>query len=484
MSIPSNNAENTDPSLSLKDVFILLRFVNNSIFRHKFVVITCMVLTISLALVAIKILPRTYLVTSRIMTHSSSRISTLTSESGRRYGNESATFGVPEIMKSRENLIGIIQDAKLAESWAKARTKTGRILDPVFAKLFGPPTEKDFEEMLINTLDKRLEVWVQDNVVVLRVMWHDPQIAFEIQQVLIERFFSERKNRELAEITETINLLEKKYTTAREKFETIAEKNEALNTKTAALEKKRPNISRKTQRSTANVSSPSSAQYDQASAQLVSIQREISRLNDEYERRISAEKAKLAQIETTYGPQHPDIIKSKRYIELLTTQDPVPAELKVKERSLSLLLEKLDEASLSTEPAPPKKIVPKRNTPVDSSGEAIAELTIQSQLTSKEYVEAEVAQASIGQRLANAKMELEATEAAFNYRYRLTRPPVFPKRPIKPNGLLILIGSVFLSVFMGVFFATFIDVRSGVIIESWQIEKILDIPILDEVNEK
>lgn len=491
---PENMAE-TESSFSIKDVFTLLRFVINAMFRHKIIVIVCLISITVATYFLIKIIPRTYQTSSRIMTVSSTTISQL-AKTG-RYGSQSTTNGVTEIMKSRKNLVGIIEELNLSKTWSKTRPPFNAWMDGIMSSLFGPPTDEDVKEALVSILSNRLAVWVENDVVIIQVEWHDPKTAFEIQQVVIDRFFEERRSQELAEIRETVRLLEKKYENARSELEEIATKNEKLTLKATEMMEEEEEASRgstaptrsyvRSGRLTAG-SESEDEELAQVTEELQSVRDEMAQLKATHKRQLDSERQKLAQFETAYGPLHPDIIKSKKYIELLSAQNPVPVELVHKERKLATLEEKLklqkEDASarpisrrrLTVQPQPEK-------TPAPEDDKDKADLLIQSRLASDEYRQVEMNLRAIGQTLSNARMELEATEAAFNYRYRLTQPPLLPKKPIKPQGMKIMLGAIPLSLFLGVFLAVFADIRSGLILEIWQVEKVLDVPLLGQMDD-
>ena len=492
---PENLAE-SESSFSIKDVFTLVRFVINAMFRHKIVVIVCLVVITVSTFFLIKIIPRTYQTSSRIMTVASTTISQL-AKTG-RYGNQSTTTGVTEIMKSRKNLIGIIEELQLHKTWQKTRPPLNAWIDGIMVSLFGPPTEEDVKEALISILSNRLAVWVENDVVIIQVDWHDPRTAFDIQQVVINRFFEERRSQELAEVRETVRLLEKKYESAREELEEIASKNEKLTLKASELmaEEENAGASRATtslravrfSRSSATSTESEDEELAAVTEELQSVRDEISQLKATHKRQLDSERQKLAQFETAYGPLHPDIIKSKKYIELLQAQEPVPVELKQKERKLATLEQtlKLKKEEAAVKPVQRRRLAvvpqPEPEETITDDKEK-ADLLIQSRLASDEYRQVEMNLRAVGQTLSNARMELEATEAAFNYRYRLTQPPLLPKKPIKPQGMKIMLGAIPLSLFLGVFLAVFADIRSGVVLEIWQVEKVLDIPLLGEMQD-
>ncbi|MBN2530550.1 MAG: hypothetical protein JXR76_29455 [Deltaproteobacteria bacterium] len=494
----------SDSGPGLKDLFTLLRFVYHAVARHKILLIACIVIVLALVFVAIKIMPRSYEVSSRILIHSSTTISSL-AKTGNRLNPKDNVFGLVELMKSQENLEGIVSDADLIEKWKKTRYGIWKKKDELFRKLFGPPSDEDIRDMLVSKLDGRLRVLFNGGVLIIVVEWEDPWVALELHKVVLNRFFEHRRVHELGEIRETIQLLEQKHKQGLEQLQAIIEKNRILATEKAELEiqqeqnesnigKPRSTFRTSRVRAPAGMSAEQKEELERVSAELESVQNEIARARNDYNRRLDAEKDKLAKYQTQYGPQHPEIIKTTRYIELLSAQEAVPGALRKKEHTLETLIEKLQAAPADSEKTETTRRwnTRPRDTVVDikekdegrsSSQKEIAALLFESELMTAEYNEAEDAVNRLKTQLENTRLELDATEAAFAYRYRLTKPPVFPRRPSKPKGLRLMLAGVFLSIFLGISLSVFVDIRSGIILESWQIEKITNIPLLGEIEE-
>jgi hypothetical protein len=85
-------------------------------------------------------------------------------------------------------------------------------------------------------------------------------------------------------------------------------------------------------------------------------------------------------------------------------------------------------------------------------------------------------------RLEGARIELETARAAFKYRYTVTAPPQFPKRPRSPNVPLILVGGVILAGMLALFVVTALDVAGGKFVEAWQVERSLGLRVLGQVR--
>jgi hypothetical protein len=80
------------------------------------------------------------------------------------------------------------------------------------------------------------------------------------------------------------------------------------------------------------------------------------------------------------------------------------------------------------------------------------------------------------------QIDLETAEAAFKYRYAVVTPAQVPKRPTSPNVLLVTLAAILGGLLIGLLVAVLADVHSGRLIERWQVELILDRPILGDVE--
>jgi uncharacterized protein involved in exopolysaccharide biosynthesis len=87
-------------------------------------------------------------------------------------------------------------------------------------------------------------------------------------------------------------------------------------------------------------------------------------------------------------------------------------------------------------------------------------------------------------RLGSAQIELDIARVSFKHRYSVLNPALFPKQPIKPNTRLILGGGVFAGLLLSVLAAVALDIWRRRILERWQIERLLGVPVLAELDRK
>jgi uncharacterized protein involved in exopolysaccharide biosynthesis len=85
---------------------------------------------------------------------------------------------------------------------------------------------------------------------------------------------------------------------------------------------------------------------------------------------------------------------------------------------------------------------------------------------------------SVLERTDGARIELAVSQAAFKYRYSVIRPAQIPRDPEKPNLKLIFVAGVFASLLLALGGAVSKDLLSGQILETWQVERQLGLPVL------
>lgn len=74
------------------------------------------------------------------------------------------------------------------------------------------------------------------------------------------------------------------------------------------------------------------------------------------------------------------------------------------------------------------------------------------------------------------------TRAAFKYQYSVVRPPELARAPSKPNVPLVLFATVFLSALLTFLVPGLVDLWTGRFVESWQVERTLNLPLLGELT--
>ncbi len=85
-------------------------------------------------------------------------------------------------------------------------------------------------------------------------------------------------------------------------------------------------------------------------------------------------------------------------------------------------------------------------------------------------------------RLEAARIELETARASFKYQYNILTPAQIPKTASKPSIPLLIVGGLILATLLGLFAAVLKDMGGGRVVETWQVNRMLALPILAEIE--
>jgi capsular polysaccharide biosynthesis protein len=79
---------------------------------------------------------------------------------------------------------------------------------------------------------------------------------------------------------------------------------------------------------------------------------------------------------------------------------------------------------------------------------------------------------------------METARAAFKYRYVVITPARIPKDAAKPKVPLMIAGGIILAALVTIFVAIMMDFGGGRVIEPWQVDRQLGVPVLAEVRRR
>jgi hypothetical protein len=85
--------------------------------------------------------------------------------------------------------------------------------------------------------------------------------------------------------------------------------------------------------------------------------------------------------------------------------------------------------------------------------------------------------ASVRERANAARAELASSEVGFKHQYSILRPAQLPRWPVAPNVSLILAAGAVLSLLLAVAAALGLDLFRGQILEAWQVERQVGVPV-------
>ena len=89
--------------------------------------------------------------------------------------------------------------------------------------------------------------------------------------------------------------------------------------------------------------------------------------------------------------------------------------------------------------------------------------------------------ANLLERIEAARVEMDTAQAAFKYRYSVVAPPLLPQKAVRPYELLAIVGGLLGGLAMAFFASAAADLRSGRVLEPWQLERTLLLPVIGEL---
>jgi uncharacterized protein involved in exopolysaccharide biosynthesis len=499
-------------------------FAAGSLRRHKMMAfaVFCMVFALTAAIAAV--LPRTYHVETKLLAQRNA-VMTALSNPGRAvpWDADAPTRAAAETVLRRDNLIAIVNQTNLMEEWNRTRAPILKIKDALGnfwrrRKLTGD----ELLDQLVTLLEARMVVVagpVGDGTVTIDLLWPNAEMAFRLVESAQQMFLDARQKAETAAINESIGILERYSATLHDDItKTMAELERAQKrpsgglTRTANASPTRvsvlPSIADVLPPvPTAALGAPAvgadldDPELPRLRAAVTAKRQEIASLEEARQRQLSEFQTRLSQLTAVYTSTHPAVVALQQNIAALSHDSPQLTSLKAamdklesdynkREASAQELLqeeqlrvEQQREPAAAPQPRPPRPNRESRTASAAPSAE-------QSPTVNKDLADftsirfrLELSQLqSVLERTDGARIELAVSNAAFKYRYTIIRPPQVPKQPVTPNVKMIVIAGLVGGLFLAFAAVVTKDLLSNRILETWQIERQLGLPILAHLN--
>jgi hypothetical protein len=473
-------------------------FVRRSLRRHRLLVLSVVLSIVSLVGGALAVLPRTYHAEAKLLAQ---RSQVLVVRGDGPDAGVAPTRGAVETIRGRDAILAIIASTDLIRHFEAHRSLSQRAGHALLGLVRRTPeTEQDRVDAMVERLEKNLTAWVVDGTVSIGVDWGDAQMAKGIVDAAQRAFLATRRAQEVDALAESIAI--------------VASHGESLkaevDVEVAALERLR--AARQGDRTEAPPSASSpvrgpvslaprpaprpAARVDgrasDASAAIAAKRREADELDEPRKRRLGEAQTRLAEQLRVYTDNHPTIVALKQ--EVASLQNPSSQVAVLRLEIAALQADSLSKAADQGVSAPA--------TPAWPAGGGKVTLVVPSQLSPEVlrldgdlredrdpamvYARARLRDAMdkvalLRAQVQGAQIDLETAEAAFKYRYTVVTPAQLPRQPIKPDVPLVMIAAFIAALLAGIMAAVWRDVRSGRVIEGWQIERLLGQPILGEL---
>ncbi len=381
------------------------------------------------------------------------------------------TRAASEIIHRRENLLDLIQQAGMLEV-----PPQGDLLDRLrsAAATLGnaPSTGGDPVDDLVDILDRRLKVDVGEVTIAIQIDWPNPQQAYRIVEGALQNFLEARHVLDVTALDDAISTLQGRAAAASDALA------KATDETRRGLQQDANRYSRP--QTTSRSSPPLPRQTSEDLARLRSMldakERAINDVEEFRRRRLSELQAQYDARRAVYAEAHPEMANLRLDIAALNRDSPQITALREEEGKLRGEYQ----ARLA------------RERVGGSEGQVIFQVdqrppaeNLQSAIDQSERVrEARSRYQQIAESLNSAQVELDTARAAFKHRYKIIRPAQVSKKPVSPNPFKVFgLGGIASLVFAFLVSAA-VDWRSGRLLERWQIERGLGVPIIADLRDR
>lgn len=471
---------------------LLIGFVFRSVIRHKKLALGIAGFVMVMTLGALVFVPRTYKSETKILAQRNLVMATL----GNPHRSvpqdaDSPTRSAAEAVLKRDNLVSLIKQVNLLDEWKSTRAPILAVRDKIFEIMSGEKSEEDRLEELIGLLSKRLEVKTEEGTVNIALEWPDATLAYRIVSAAQQNFLESRHAEEVSSIAETITILEGHAASIRENIEN------AINDFDRPLPAAEPDPQAAAKMAARKAAIAQNGAMERERSQIRTMifakRKAITDLEEFRNRRLAELQATLAEQMSVYAEQHPAVVNTKQTISSLSMESPQIAALKKQEQELIAeykakggvpLPAGADDALAATPSLPSigggleglrSSGAPRRGNSMSEEAQNYARARIRVAMGSYE---------ELSGRIEAARIELDTTRAAFKYRYSIITPPLLPKKPEKPNLTLLAVAGVIAAALLALAASSLRDMASGRVLEPWQVEKHLGLPVLAELREK
>jgi capsular polysaccharide biosynthesis protein len=397
---------------------------------------------------------------------------------------DNPTKNVADAILQHDNLVGLIKQVDLIDRWEGTRPLIMRLKDRASRRLGSPQTEEDRLRSIEGVLEKRLVVTNDDTTITITSEWSDPRMAYDIASAVEKNFIDARYDAEISVINDAIDILQQHANEEHDRFDEARNDFESVEVKTPKAQK--PSTPGATTPHTATRPAvPSGSGVDpQLLRSLEETRAGIQQLEAGRSGRIAELNRQLSDALVTYRPEHPTVVAIKQKLAEAQQEPADLARLRNEERTL------IDKVAVNT---PPLAAAIARATTATPAAATLAALTSSSSsLIVEEDPVVTVARMKLQQsaqkyadletRIDGAKIELDIAKTAHKYRFNIVRPAEVSRRPSKPNPVGLTLALLLFALAASFGSAVVRERRRGLLLERWQVEHTLGLPILGEIR--
>ena len=492
--IPPNEPELFDTQLIRQ----MVGFVFRGVRRHRVLALGSFLSLALLGVLAGVGLPRTYKVESRLLANNNDLIRALGNPRS-SLPSEDPTRAARELVFAHDNLVSLIKQTNLMKSWEETRPAVVKWKDRLTFFIIGEPTDEERIDAMVGLLEKKLAVTTDQQTVTISINWHDPQMAYLLVETAQQNFLETRHVTEMTAISEALSILEMHGGQLQKMVDdALHELERVRDTRRRGAMGNQPPMAAPESGSVTfapaaavqeRLDAPSSA-TEQELAQLKfllnSKKRALGDLEDFRSRRVTELTAQLAEQKVQYADQHPIVMDMRQRIQALKLDSPQMTQVKADIDSLIAEYRRKGgrDPDALVEPSRARTVRRMVAPQVTQTAMSNAELS-EDPMVEFSRNNLRVAAAKYEEllmRIDGARIEQDTTRAAFKYRYSVVRPASVPKKPVKPDPALIVAVTAVLALLGGLFAGAARDWLSGRLVEPWQVERSLSLPVLSQVK--
>ncbi len=481
--------------IDLKLVANLVAYAMGSLRRHPRLATSLCVGIFSVVVSSLFLLPKTYHCETKLLVQRSAAL-TVKSESR---DDPPSRFALETVMR-RDNLVAIVRQTDLLHEWFLRRAPLPHLKDVVMRALLKPEPEQDTVQWMADVLEKKMSVGTpSDGVVMIEIDWPDPVMALRLLVAAQQNYLEARRATEVTAIAEQIAIFQNHATGLRADVDSAVEAIEKLRAERLA----KPAAAASASTAAAPASPPPVAaaapprhpsapdpELAQLKVTIEAKQRAINDLEEFRRRRLSELNASLAEKSAMYTENHPSIIDLRQTIASLSTESPQVLALR---SDVQRLQKEFDDKSATA--VSDSRVVPVINTaapvgappPLPGSIIRIEQEPSDDRDPGMMYARAQLRTAMekyslLRSQVETAQIEFDTAEAAFKYRYSVVEPPVYPKKPSKPNAAIVAIAGLIGAFLVAILAGVALDLHRGQFVAPWQVQRVLDLPTLGEFD--
>ena len=408
-----------------------------------------------LAAAAVWAMPKTYQVECRLLAQRNPVLAVRADASQATDPTKAAA----ENIVLHDNLQKLIHQTDLVAEWPKHRAPILRLKDWISAKMGSTPDPNELMNGLTGLLVKNLVVWTTpEGAVVIRLVWPDDRVmAYRLVDAAQQNFLEMRHVIEVESIAVQIAIFEEHA--ANLKKEIMKQVDQLQQSQQRSAKEPRVAVRPPSPK-------PSDPEVVNLRVMLDAKRRSLADLEEYRRKHLSELQMRLTEQRAVYSESHPAIIDLEQSIDSLKRESPQLAALRQEEADLRQRLARQSDGA--DDGSAGALAIPADLFRSDRLGE---DSTVEYQRAQLRFAVQQYAH--LRERIDAGRIDLDTARAAFKYRYSVVVPAQIPRAPIKPKASLVIFAAFVAGLFLALFATTAADFRSGVVLETWQLQDLL-----------